>query len=1164
MQESFGDNNDEIGHDDDIDDNQTMGTDFAEDRSNNSVVTTFQTPVSIEENILKYASSVHRKLYASLKTSSFLSCYHVNVKNESYWYQMRRKLGPKKQNAVMAKQNAISMNWESYYYKMKANEDFEVVPQRIFITSHSSKLAALKKSESMCKERDSNPVENKKQRDKTNLHLDLNKLLSSHFKLTVVSARFYRLSNIERIVLVYEELLKSMCETLLPMNLDQFKNNSLKDKQVNLARCPPLKMKLASYFGDNVCKLPIFKFLLPSTSGSHPDCPLTLIIEARTPSQWKPEEFEVPDSERYGPSHIGFAQSLDVSKSVQPQASKIRIKKIASIDDATTDTNPSSQHSLKLPAIAFPNSKGSSIAESLGIDPKLSGVKYRKYGGVYGHFFKDLQPEIRGMILGKFKENKILIQREGNLNHNLLDDEEGENKNKGRKKKSQRNGLKSSSSLMHVLAEYDKGTSNETEMVEEIVIAYKKLERVTIRLQRMRRIHILCRAIKYIWKRQYAAMKIQKCVRGHFGRLFYNLFVKLSLLASIRIQKCYRNFKSRKILKIWYFLTFRLTRYVLPKIKRFISNTFQMWLKKHNKYATVIQSMVRMYIAKTKYIKNKAEYLYMDVYIIQFAVITIQRVVRGYIGKKRHELLYQKFLIMKIDSPAALRIQRIYRGYIGRLITIQWIRKVKATLLLQRNIKKFVRRVWDEKVRLEKMKKLAATDIQRITRGKIDRLIYKFKVKKKWYENIYIPTVIKLQSIARRFNQQKRFRIFLTQLKAATRIQRSFRHYHKRLAALARWKAMRLVYKNKVATVIQSLIRRFIARRKFYVMQMSFDSKRIIAAKKIMACWQNFKIRKRLIMLMDDNRILIYQRRVKKFHNARIELEVDLKEISQDIDMAVSIRDRLKARLHELDVFTIESAMRIPAIKKEMTSFTQDDFERGWAEAFGNEYESLTHQQTLAKEEMRLIKNLIWKRKKEIMSLMLELEEGEIEADNLSVWEMEAYEGIRRAEITRIERKVNSKWERNVRRERSHWKVDCVRTKVIRKLRHGYNEIMKKARDASGRDLKYSQTVNFETRMQVNDKEDIIAEALLKKDGLRREKDFSTYESYAEPFQKTYDSVVSNTMSLLRDVTLDNRAGLLKEHYQTKKKSENKLRGGQFAPLKEDYHQNKRAFDYLR
>jgi hypothetical protein len=57
---------------------------------------------------------------------------------------------------------------------------------------------------------------------------------------------------------------------------------------------------------------------------------------------------------------------------------------------------------------------------------------------------------------------------------------------------------------------------------------------------------------------------------------------------------------------------------------------------------------------------------------------------------------------------------------------------------------------------------------------------------------------------------------------------------------------------------------------------------------------------------------------------------------------------------------------------------------------------------SMAKQEMRLLRVNYNKRQNEILHFKLELEEGEIEIEHLSMLEIEAFEALRRAEVTRL------------------------------------------------------------------------------------------------------------------------------------------------------------------
>lgn len=150
---------------------------------------------------------------------------------------------------------------------------------------HSSRFGAFKKSESACKERDSNiPIA------KGYKHLE------THFRIRVVSKVFTHMSQSDRISLVYTELLR-----LAGRNpIHHVANDTIPTTVADVNFRP--QFKLTSTYGKNVFKLPIFRFI-------DTDNPLTLIIEALTPSQWKPEMYPAPLSERCGDAHAHLAST---------------------------------------------------------------------------------------------------------------------------------------------------------------------------------------------------------------------------------------------------------------------------------------------------------------------------------------------------------------------------------------------------------------------------------------------------------------------------------------------------------------------------------------------------------------------------------------------------------------------------------------------------------------------------------------------------------------------------------------------------------------------------------------------------------------------------------------------------------------------------------------
>eukprot|EP01038_Epipyxis_sp_PR26KG_P013030 gene13030-17462_t len=592
----------------------------------------------------KYQSPIHSNILNSLQNSMALNPIFVDVKNLSYWYKMRKLLSAKKHNAVITKYNTSSVKWEAYIYKYKLREsDMEMAPKKTLVGEYKSKWLAYKHGELALKERDENPVENKK--IKSSSIVNTEKILSTHFKILIVSEKFQGLSYVERLKLVYEELLIKIGTTIKPYstNTDEINasdqkydisnislsslNNkppsssgknrltsqssltSLSSKQsrttsissinqtkrLNLVDCAPTNFKIGSIFGKNMCELELFRFL-PSMN----EVSMELMIDARTPSQWKPAIYAPLLSERIGKAHIGLS-SLEILQAAKPKNIKNRVKKLSTVVDHSTTLPNIFHNNNNSDYISKSEKSGLTLSDTLGMDPSVSGIKYKKLGGIYGHFFNDLSNDVKEMVMKKYKDNKSLIQLESTL---IVDQSDNNKKSKNEPHSFMKTKLFNAQHL----AEYDKGTGSEAEMMDEINISNHRMERIVIRLQRLRRITLIHRLMKFIWRRNYAIITIQRVVRGWFGRLYASLFKKLRPIAASKIQRCYRFSKSRVYLKWWRYLVYRISRVLLPKIKLFIKNCFLSWIKKRNDKAIKIQSIIRVRIAKSKYYQ-KLEYL---------------------------------------------------------------------------------------------------------------------------------------------------------------------------------------------------------------------------------------------------------------------------------------------------------------------------------------------------------------------------------------------------------------------------------------------------------------------------------------------------------------------------------------------------------------------------
>ena len=176
--------------------------------------------------------------------------------------------------------------------------------------------------------------------------------------------------------------------------------------------------------------------------------------------------------------------------------------------------------------------------------------------------------------------------------------------------------------------------------------------------------------------------------------------------------------------------------------------------------------------------------------------------------------------------------------------------------------------------------------------------------------------------------------------------------------------------------------------------------------------------------------------------------------------------------------------------------------------------------------------------------------------------EVDAFEFLRQQEIGEIEKKLRRIRSREVRMERCKWKIPNNRIKVIRHNKGYFTGMDKDVKE--GRGMEYASTVDYEKRKTRWDQEQINLrrKQRLAYKSLTSEK--FKYESYATPIQEAYNDVTSNTMSLLRGMTLDERVRRMADGFKAKEKLTKKKKGGLTFALKPgNENADMSAFSYL-
>ncbi|CAE7561997.1 unnamed protein product, partial [Symbiodinium microadriaticum] len=163
--------------------------------------------------------------------------------------------------------------------------------------------------------------------------------------------------------------------------------------------------------------------------------------------------------------------------------------------------------------------------------------------------------------------------------------------------------------------------------------------------------------------------------------------------------------------------------------------------------------------------------------------------------------------------------------------------------------------------------------------------------------------------------------------------------------------------------------------------------------------------------------------------------------------------------------------MRMPDLEKQMEDIEMEDVENGWGEAYGTEYEMLSQQKAMAREELRLRRVQIRNSLEEEQELVLELEDTELELDRVASNEVNSYEYLRHSEVDEIWKRLKRNRDREIRIEKSRWGIRSKRVNVIRRSKDYFHGLRDRAQKT--RDIQYATTVSHEKKAKQWDKEDI-------------------------------------------------------------------------------------------
>jgi len=250
-------------------------------------------------------------------------------------------------------------------------------------------------------------------------------------------------------------------------------------------------------------------------------------------------------------------------------------------------------------------------------------------------------------------------------------------------------------------------------------------------------------------------------------------------------------------------------------------------------------------------------------------------------------------------------------------------------------------------------------------------------------------------------------------------------------------------------------------------------------------------------------------------------IDDDIDDVKDDTKRIRKCRKNAIHRIRELRDFQWESERRLPQVEDEIAKLTEDDIEKGWAEAFETEWDILSSSLEMSEEEVLGKKIQIREYDEEILLLELELEDLEVDMDENATRQVEELEYLRSMEIKRGMKRAHEEKVRSIRNQRLRWKVQTNRTKIIERGRKDIKDAELKAAKSTSIDKLMS--VSYKKNLRRKRHERQMKQNILRSQSEARYADVIKNGQNNEVLRKVFDSVVAGTKEVLREGTYEMR-----------------------------------------
>jgi len=696
---------------------------------------------------------------------------------------------------------------------------------------------------------------------------------------------------------------------------------------------------------------------------------------------------------------------------------------------------------------------------------------------VFGHFFKGLSKSAQELAVKEAAEREAEVRKD---NKRSLDDN-----SVGEKALLKRN--------------------------REIKLTASKLQRI-FRRNRVSRLYFThYRTLRVV-------TNIQRFARGWLGRKRARDWKRIANRAAERIQKTWRMILGAREYEFTRHERSKAARRVQPVVRGMFGRKLFRWHKHHTGAAISLQKAIRGYLAVQTLKRLKAAHFSSQVLIP--AICLLQSVFRGMLGRRVASALREKKYFRDVVVPSAIMIQKIARASIGRRVANEARSRLHSAVAIQKMERGRVARLRYVDLVHEKKRSDAATKIATIVRMCIARELAEWRRRERRFFFLEQPAAKRIQAVWNGLQTRRMFKVFVRQDSAVLVLQRAWCMILAKRKARESLNQLANAYKAKLVIRMQAAFRGVLGRRKFLMLQLEVNSRRIWATRTIQRKWRTW------IALAEKARTNIALAR--EIHHIEMELiDLDLADLEDDIEEIWKERMKLQRSLKTTERFRSklkdgrrEILERIPDLEAELNALDPaDESHIPWREVFDEEILVATNIVEMAHQDLSSQKLRLAEIEKAIFELELEVEELEVERFRLEQKRVLQIEDHRRRELKACIKAFDRHREKLIRRQRIRWKPHDDRRKVVHRFLEEQSESKREPNMPFARVSNMSASV--ESRFQERD--DQLAQKVHTEDSLQHRAAFLTAGNNAMPVVETFDSAIAQTKKLIQLYTFDMR-----------------------------------------